>query len=231
MRSNSSLNELLEHLEGSIWLIRRNHMPSSIDHIVHKSIVFGHPSLKTSSGVGNWHCSCSLLPSNALNVLLSLNIWNLGINISSKEQDLQSSLLEAFKKLESTQLLLVGLSNIIIAWLPKHLGDMKLLLYSGIIEKFRNTIFIRTASWLCFYSVIKFLIICTIPECPSWLPISVVFSSIADANTIIGVNSSSCLDNAFYTSSASLFPVKQEGLVSSAEVYLQVLMRFLISGP
>lgn len=108
---------------------------------------------------------------------------------------------------------------------------MKLLLYSWIIEKLRNSIFIGAASGFSFYFIVKFLIVSTIPEGSSGLSISIVLSSIADANAIIGIYSFSSLNNAFSTSSASLFPVKQEGLVSSAEVYLQLLMRFLISGP
>jgi hypothetical protein len=108
---------------------------------------------------------------------------------------------------------------------------MKLLLYSWIIEELRNTIFIRAATGFSFYLIVKFLIKGTIPKGFSWLSISVAFGSIANTNAVIWIYSFSCLYNTLNTSSASLFPVKHEGLVSSAEVYLQFLIRFLISGP
>ena len=108
---------------------------------------------------------------------------------------------------------------------------MQLPLDLLVVEEERDTILIRTATGLSLHLIVKFLIKGTVPISPAWLAVGRGLFSITDADAVVGINAAGCLNRVNTTSSASLLPMVQEGLVSSEASYLHLEISPLISGP
>lgn len=72
-------------------------MAGRVDDVESKSVVAGDPSLQTAKTILQNLLFLCFLPANLPNILLSLNVRHLGIDIARVQQYLQSGLFEIFK--------------------------------------------------------------------------------------------------------------------------------------
>lgn len=138
------------------------------------------------------------LPSDSLDVLLSLDVRHLCIDITSEEKNLQAGLLEILEESDGACVLFEGGADLVAAGFPEHVGHVKLLLDILIVEEERNAVLVGAAAWLSIDLVVQFLIECTVPE-PS--PRFGVISRwrIANTDAIVRVDSLSGLHNPMLT--------------------------------
>jgi hypothetical protein len=102
---------------------------------------------------------------------------------------------------------------------------VQLLLNLLIVEEERDAILVRTAAGLVLHLVVELFIECAVPVPSAGLAVEPCLRCVADTNAVIGVDATRCLSEENATSSASLLPIMQEGLVSSEASYLQLEMR------
>lgn len=106
--SNLPLDEVFEHLQRCIGFIRGNHVSSCVYDIISESVVPSDQCLEAASGVEHRFLLLGHLPSDSLDVLLSLDVRHLCVDVSSEEKDLQASFLKVLEEADSACVLFEG---------------------------------------------------------------------------------------------------------------------------
>lgn len=176
--------------------IRWNHVTSSIDYVECQSIVLCYPALQTSSWVLDYSLRFDLRPSDSFNVLLTLNIRHLCVNITWINKNLNASSFETFKQVDSRQIFSVRLTNCVTARGPLQRTNIKLLLHILVIEICWNACLIWAAARLVIKYAIHLLVKSTIPESSGLLSLS-SDSRIANTNSVVRIDSLSGLVGKF----------------------------------
>ena len=144
-------------------------------------------------------------------------------------------MLERFEEGDGGGSPLVLLPNVVAAGGPLGLIDMKLRLHIGVVHVFDESGVIGVAVGFIIVDVL-FAVSFGVEESGVFVSSAVlgifgVDLVVADSDGVVGVDSVGDLGRSSHTSSANLRPIRQVGFLSSEESHLQVLTRFLISGP
>ena len=219
----------IKHSTSCSWFVMRNHMSGPVNNIKGQPIILSNPTLQAAMRIQHWFFSFNHLPTNLPNILLSLNIGNLSINVSRVQHYFKPCLLEAIKKLDSGHIFFEVSSHIIATGLPFSRFDMQLGLHFWIIEVYSWSGMVRTARLIIIIFSIHFLIKGSIPKSFTHLTLDSI--NITNTNWVVWVNSLSLLHNIKYTWSTNLFPIVQSKLLSSSVLYLQCEIKDKIYGP